>query len=1403
MNSQCHTGYWETQCDIECHCLNGAACDRVTGKCDADLNSGLSLCEPGYISSIGVNLENCQRHTSCFADCTKTCHCYNDVSCNPLSGQCPVNTLCQTAWGGASCQTGIIEVSYEKTNPNQALQVTCIVTGDQVIPTADQVALEYINAHSRFQPIGEQVQATRTGNGRFLKITFLITPNATHPVPSSILCNVRFEENGVLAYANAWIYPQYFVPLTLTSTPEIVAGTITPTSVTIQWDAWNPYTYPYTDTGDGPVIGYNIYDQITMSLLYSVTTVFVGAISRNIAGLTPKTNYQLTVRPVGPGGEGFATQSVTFTTLPSPTQSPPLYPPSTASTTTEKRTPADVQTSPPPTDKPTLPSDSDMKITTMPPGMIITETTPQDVNTTGANGISNQATGFTGVTLYITISVIAVLLVLILVIILWFVIRKRNTIKEDVALDAPAQVIYKKTADDDDEIPIMTSCSNRGSMSSLDVIDSIDVEVEQEPSIQGAAAHPIPPPIPTELAGAGPSLVSTNSIKTRLIVPAVNVKDFANYVKGKRQNAELQQEWESLPKNLCRPTTMGKKPENKGKNRFRNVVAYDHSRVVLEPLEDDPDSDYINACYIKGVNNPRAYIASQGPKDITIDDYWRMVWQENISVMVMACNIIETGKLKCVKYWPDKGTHETFGDFDVTFDSEEQKHADYLIRNFTISKNGEEGTRKVVQFHYTNWPDKDIPKHCTPVLQLLKEVNEHYQDRNAPLLIHCSAGAGRTGALIAIHTMMEMAEQRGQVDIYNFVFSMRNSRANIVQTPEQYAYVHDAMLEHLFCKNSFVKAEEFAARLKSLQEQNPETGNTHLEDEYAILDLVSPTFSSYKTQGSLRDESLSKMRSGDSIPVDASRPYLMTSREDGDMSPYINAAFMNGYKKKDLFISTQMPLTHTVVDIWRMMYDYNCTSIVHLNAMDHEEEEDCPQYWPDEGTSEYGPFSVSLMEKESMTDFEMKTLRLVYTKRDVKSPIPVRHFQYTTWPKDDERPATSEGILQLISAVEKWQKTLDSPGPIVVLCMGDERPATSEGILQLISAVEKWQKTLDAPGPIVVLCMGDERPATSEGILQLISAVEKWQKTVDSPGPIVVLCMNAAGFTGAFCTIQTCLDQVREEQGANVLQNVKQLRIHRTNMVDTPTKYLFCYETILEYLKAFDDYASKKSYQNVMDVKKDLKEVKEPKKKKKQDDAVIYGNQETINEIKKSSEAEKQKESANGDMPQGASNIHSKSEASESPSKSESSSAGGNLSPSTAKKPTLPVANKDEATSKPSPSKPKPPSKSESSSAAGNLSLSIAKKPSQPRVNKDEATSKPSPSSRRKSTPLVVSKTKPPVTSKPKHLAKGRPKTYVDGGIKSIAEEGDEGVTKGADVPQTSGKKQEQLYQNVAFDTHF
>ncbi|XP_072022932.1 uncharacterized protein [Amphiura filiformis] len=1103
--SECLSGFAGHNCEHECHCLSGPSCvDRMTAKCSADDNTGLSLCEPGYMSVTGINLDNCAQYEGCFADCTKTCHCQGGVNhCNPVTGECSTpasdGKMCKDAWSGTSCQTGIISLTYQKTNPGQPVNVTCIVTGDPGAPDASRVSLFYLTDQGGFEN-GDQVETMQKGN--YLSVVYEASPAAG----GELTCSETTE-----GFTQAKVTTEYYALPRLTDTPTIVPGSVGATSVMIQWNAWDPAA---GDTGDGPVIGYNIYYALKSMPGNRMDGGFISGLDQTqseiiqviVESLQPSTEYWIQVRAVreGPGGEGQLSPVVDITTLALTT-----LPPSTSS----------------PRITTSSPSTSSPHITTQPPSILSSQPPSQvgPTQTTTASGVVNMQSAQTS----IIVAVVMILLVILAFIIaLIFYIRWRrrrqpkryppSVVASEADLDRISQVLAPSMFDTS-SVASLENFINLGFEESTD-----DMDFENRRPI----SHPAPPPPPLQLSPDSPALrkrAATSTIKLGLHISPVDVKDFANYVKKKRLSTDLKVEWESLPKGLVKPTTIAKKLENKGKNRFRNVVAYDHSRVGLEPLEYDPHSDYINACYIKGIKNKKHYIATQGPSDMTLGDFWRLIWQEEVAVVVMACNLIEEGKQKCSKYWPDINVPVSFGGISVSLNGEEKKGKECTIRRLTASKDGEEGSRELTQIHYTEWPDKDVPKHCTPVLKYIKQVKKHHNGKT-PLLIHCSAGAGRTGTIIAIHAMMDLADSMKQVDIYNFVCSMRNNRPHMVQTSDQYIFVHDALLEYLFCKETFVSADEFAARLKSLQETNPETGNTYLQDEYEILNLVSPNHGALKTRGSLSQEGLARMRTADNLPVDSSRPLLMTPRGDDDKSGFINAAFLDGYKKKDLFISTQMPLTHTVVDIWRMMYDYNCTSIVHLNDMDQE---DCPQFWPDTGTNEYGPFTVSLMGKENTPDYDMRTLQLVYTKMDMKSPISVRHFQYKTWPR------------------------------------------------------------------------GDERPATSDGILQLISAVEKWQKTLDAPGPIVVLCMNAAGRTGVFCAIQTCLDQVREEQGVDVLQNVKQLRIHRTNVVDTPSKYLFCYEAILEYLKAFDiNYDNSIPYENITRSKMDNEE----------DIAGLYGN---------------------------------------------------------------------------------------------------------------------------------------------------------------------------------------------------
>ncbi|XP_065734091.1 tyrosine-protein phosphatase non-receptor type 22 isoform X4 [Phocoena phocoena] len=196
------------------------------------------------------------------------------------------------------------------------------------------------------------------------------------------------------------------------------------------------------------------------------------------------------------------------------------------------------------------------------------------------------------------------------------------------------------------------------------------------------------------------------------------------------------------------PTTEAERPKNIKKNRYKDILPYDHSRVELSMITSDEDSSYINANFIKGVLGPKAYIATQGPLPTTVLDFWRMIWEYSVLIIVMACMEFEMGKKKCERYWAEPGEMQLqLGPFSISCEAENKK-SDYTIRTLQVKFNCE--TRTIYQFHYKNWPDHDVPSSIDPILELIWDVRCYQEDNSVPICIHCSAGCGRTGVICAI-----------------------------------------------------------------------------------------------------------------------------------------------------------------------------------------------------------------------------------------------------------------------------------------------------------------------------------------------------------------------------------------------------------------------------------------------------------------------------------------------------------------------------------------------------------------------------------------------------------------------------------------------------------------------------
>ncbi|XP_063073584.1 tyrosine-protein phosphatase non-receptor type 12 [Engraulis encrasicolus] len=276
------------------------------------------------------------------------------------------------------------------------------------------------------------------------------------------------------------------------------------------------------------------------------------------------------------------------------------------------------------------------------------------------------------------------------------------------------------------------------------------------------------------------------------------------------------------------PTNVGEKEENVKKNRYKDILPFDHSRVKVSLKTSNQDSDYINANFIKGMEGPETYIATQGPLPNTIIDFWRMNWEYNVTVIIMACREFEMGRKKCERYFPMFGDEPmTFGPFKISCESE-QARPDYYIRCLTVEYENE--SRRIAQFHYINWPDHDVPSSFDSILDmigLMREEHQQHTHTQTPICVHCSAGCGRTGAICAIDytwNLLKAGKIPEDFNVFRLIQEMRTQRHSAVQTKEQYELVHRAI------------AQLFQKQLRILE--SPSTDIT--DDITDGLDGISP-----------------------------------------------------------------------------------------------------------------------------------------------------------------------------------------------------------------------------------------------------------------------------------------------------------------------------------------------------------------------------------------------------------------------------------------------------------------------------------------------------------------------------------------------------------------------------------
>ncbi|XP_068091446.1 receptor-type tyrosine-protein phosphatase delta isoform X39 [Hyperolius riggenbachi] len=510
--------------------------------------------------------------------------------------------------------------------------------------------------------------------------------------------------------------------------------------------------------------------------------------------------------------------------------------------------------------------------------------------------------------------------------------------------------------------------------------------------------------------------------------PPIPILELADHIERLKANDNLKfsQEYESIDPGQQFTWEHSNLEVNKPKNRYANVIAYDHSRVLLSAIEGIPGSDYINSNYIDGYRKQNAYIATQGPLPETFGDFWRMMWEQRSATVVMMTKLEERSRVKCDQYWPSRGT-ETYGLIQVTL-LDTVELATYCVRTFALYKNGSSEKREVRQFQFTAWPDHGVPEHPTPFLAFLRRVKTCNPPDAGPMVVHCSAGVGRTGCFIVIDAMLERIRHEKTVDIYGHVTLMRAQRNYMVQTEDQYIFIHDALLEAVTCGNTEVPARNLYAYIQKLTQIETGENVTGMELEFKRL-ASSKAHTSRFISANLPCNKF-KNRLVNIMPYESTRVCLQPIR-GVEGSDYINASFIDGYRQQKAYIATQGPLAETTEDFWRMLWEHNSTIVVMLTKLREMGREKCHQYWPAERSARYQYFVVDPMAEYNMPQYILREFK-VTDARDGQSRT-VRQFQFTDWPEQGV-PKSGEGFIDFIGQVHKTKEQFGQDGPISVHC---------------------------------------------------------------------------------------------------------------------------------------------------------------------------------------------------------------------------------------------------------------------------------------------------------------------------------------------------------------------------------
>ncbi|KAG8131940.1 hypothetical protein E2320_009839, partial [Naja naja] len=481
------------------------------------------------------------------------------------------------------------------------------------------------------------------------------------------------------------------------------------------------------------------------------------------------------------------------------------------------------------------------------------------------------------------------------------------------------------------------------------------------------------------------------------------------------------------------PKTEAEVPANAIKNRYPHVLPYDYSRVKLSLLDGQPHSDYINANFVPGYNSPQEFIATQGPLKKTLDDFWRLVWEQNICTIVMLTVGMENGRVLCEYYWPTDISHVSSGEISIHLLA--QNFADeWTTREFKLQHKGLNMERRLSHLHYTAWPNHGIPESTISMITFIELVRAHMQSVNecGPILVHGSAGVGRTGTFIALDRLLQQLKHEKLVDIFNTVYSLRMNRHCMIETLGQYIFLHSCILEKI-SEDPLIGLSEIShpVSLKSFVQhhaKNCSQSNAGFLKEYEqmLLEVAKEEINSAIPPSVNQQINLNSSK----IPYDRSKVKFLPLDRD-PFSDLAHVWFIPGCNSAKDYIAIEGPDKLALEEFWGLIWERGVHTIITLLPREMNSPAPDKSCWPSEGepvctemlTIQQGPEKI-------VSGWPCVQLRLKYEKKAKERLL--QQFRFPLGEREElPDPEVLVGFLTVVRQLVPYRKRTN---PLVLHC---------------------------------------------------------------------------------------------------------------------------------------------------------------------------------------------------------------------------------------------------------------------------------------------------------------------------------------------------------------------------------